>query len=344
MMNRVVPFHLFKTCIPVRGYNRSVIYDLQRNNYDYIPNDLYDILIDYEGVSFEKLSEDYSKENQIILFEYFEFLLKKEYIYFSLLDNSHFPEISKEARTPYEVNTLVLDLFKKENLEEYIKLKNYLKDCNIGAVSIRIFHKEFDIDSIEKYLDLFSNSTCRSIEFWLPFESDTIVDIEVFLEELTIKNPRLFRINIYNHISERIITLENSHSQIIYYKSNLTQKVKTKVCLENMIVNFQLFVESLKFNTYYYKKLYIKDFNLVFNSPMEEIFLGTLDDVNLDSAISSLSNSSIFNIKKDDIEDCKICEFRYMCTDSQLPVLNKDKTYTLPIKCNYNPVTSKWID
>ena len=48
-MNTLLPFKLFANCIPVKGINRSTICDLQRGNYDFIPNDLYEILKFQEG-------------------------------------------------------------------------------------------------------------------------------------------------------------------------------------------------------------------------------------------------------------------------------------------------------
>ena len=38
-------YFLFESSRPIKGYNRSIIYDLQRRTYDFIPNDLYAQLI-----------------------------------------------------------------------------------------------------------------------------------------------------------------------------------------------------------------------------------------------------------------------------------------------------------
>ena len=40
-----IPFHVYSNCIPIKGNLRSAIYDLQRNDFDYIPNSLFEILI-----------------------------------------------------------------------------------------------------------------------------------------------------------------------------------------------------------------------------------------------------------------------------------------------------------
>lgn len=45
------------------------------------------------------------------------------------------------------------------------------------------------------------------------------------------------------------------------------------------------------------------------------------------------------HIKKDDIEICKDCEFRYICTDCRVQV---DHKYARPNTCIYNPYTNLW--
>jgi|AntRauTorckE5430_2_1112549.scaffolds.fasta_scaffold03484_7 hypothetical protein len=47
-MNPQLYFQLFACCLPVKGSSRSVVCDIQRNDYQLIPNILYDILIDYK--------------------------------------------------------------------------------------------------------------------------------------------------------------------------------------------------------------------------------------------------------------------------------------------------------
>ena len=42
-------FKLFASCIPVKGFIRSMIYDLHRFNFELIPNSLYKILTKYKN-------------------------------------------------------------------------------------------------------------------------------------------------------------------------------------------------------------------------------------------------------------------------------------------------------
>ena len=65
-------FKLFADCIPVKGKRRSIIYDLTRNIYKYIPNDLYEILITFEGKTIEHVKNHFDKKNSLVIDEYFQ--------------------------------------------------------------------------------------------------------------------------------------------------------------------------------------------------------------------------------------------------------------------------------
>ena len=86
-----IPFRLFANCIPVKGVKRSTICDLQRGRFHIIPNSLYDILVNYEGVTLRYLSSQIDEGNQSVLEEYFKFLIEQEYIFFS--EEENFPKL-----------------------------------------------------------------------------------------------------------------------------------------------------------------------------------------------------------------------------------------------------------
>ena len=60
----------------VKGAAQSVVYDLQRKIYEYIPNALHDILIEYNGKTIQDIVDEYGEENKEVLVEYFEYLLQ----------------------------------------------------------------------------------------------------------------------------------------------------------------------------------------------------------------------------------------------------------------------------
>ena len=82
MISSAKNIKLFATCISVKGVNRAIICDLQRNTYVFIPDDLHDILLLHDGKKIFDINKYYNNQYDEILDEYFEFLLKNELFYF----------------------------------------------------------------------------------------------------------------------------------------------------------------------------------------------------------------------------------------------------------------------
>ena len=59
MVNDTKYIKLYANCIPVKGFNRSVICDLQRSDIKLIPNDLFELL-SFQDI---KISEIKAKHN-----------------------------------------------------------------------------------------------------------------------------------------------------------------------------------------------------------------------------------------------------------------------------------------
>ncbi len=49
-----------------------------------------------------------------------------------------------------------------------------------------------------------------------------------------------------------------------------------------------------------------------------------------------------WRIKKDMIDVCKICEFRYICPDCRVFITDDTDILSKPKKCNYDPITAVW--
>src|SRR5436853_3628120 len=94
-------FRLFYDCIPVKGYTRSIICDVTRHHFDFIPNSLYFILTEYADKSLETIFKDFDKEDHPTLIEYLEYLFDKEYIFWCTKEElKFFPNEQLKFETP----------------------------------------------------------------------------------------------------------------------------------------------------------------------------------------------------------------------------------------------------
>ena len=193
-----ITYHLFSTCIVIKGINRSCVYDLQRGDFDYVPNTLTDILLDTKESTFDKLYNSFaSLDDKKVINHYFNFLNEKEYIFFSKLKKKYFPKISNEFNRPYNISTLVVDIDNSES--EFLKLiKKNIIDSKVECLVLRILNSDFD--NILKILIFLDGIQTRIIQLF--------VDKNVCIEESQI---------------EQILEV-NNRTSIIYKLSNLTTK------------------------------------------------------------------------------------------------------------------------
>lgn len=74
---------------------------------------------------------------------------------------------------------------------------------------------------------------------------------------------------------------------------------------------------------------------------------GNIKDTRLEEALQHKDFKKYWSLTKDNIEVCKDCEFRYICTDcraftEQSHSSNDGLDISKPLKCGYDPHTGKW--
>ncbi|WP_449401633.1 SPASM domain-containing protein [Chryseobacterium wanjuense] len=83
------------------------------------------------------------------------------------------------------------------------------------------------------------------------------------------------------------------------------------------------------------------------NCPAMPQNFGNIKDTTLEKAVNHLDFKKYWNLTKDNIEICKDCEFRYICTDCRAYTErtnnnNDGLDISKPLKCGYNPYTGEW--
>lgn len=125
----------------------------------------------------------------------------------------------------------------------------------------------------------------------------------------------------------------------LYNRDMLVRKLITKNNFTRPL-NPKLFIKRKHFHNCFSNKLYI-DVNLdIYPCVMERrlkhgnIFLHSIYDI-LDPKVT--------NLNKDNIEGCKVCEFRYSCFDCR-PDSRSEDPRAKPWYCTYDPYTATWLD
>lgn len=68
---------------------------------------------------------------------------------------------------------------------------------------------------------------------------------------------------------------------------------------------------------------------------------GHIQHTKLKECLEKEDFKKLWHIKKDEIEICRDCEFRYLCPDCRVFTIS-DNLYSKPKKCNYDPYKNSW--
>jgi SPASM domain peptide maturase of grasp-with-spasm system len=323
-------YKLYACCIPVKGSKRSVLMDLQRGGFIFIPNDLCDILIENEVIDKDLLQIKYSGSNKSTISEYLDYLLKEEQI-FQTNDAVFFPKLNTQFEIPYRLNNCILDYAENStyNLE-----KALLKIDNIGCSFCEIrFFCDFNFDYLIRLEKIIEDSKFRSIDILIKYSTKLNLD---FLFVFINRFPRIGKILIYNSPKNRFYNSFKKH-RIIFKKSKILNESNCGVINPLLFdINNDFYFESLKYNNCLNQKLSIDSNGKIKNCPSFKKDYGNIEIANLETVLLDKNFKEVWKIKKDDVKVCKDCEFRYMCSDCRVYTIN-NKLFEKPLHCKYNP-------
>lgn len=324
---------LFATSIPVKGYLRSAIYDLNRCNYDLIPNAFYSVLKEQSFANWNATNV----EGEAL--EYYQFLRDKDHIFEE--DKSevgHYPPLSLDYEYPYIITNTIIYLSKGKDYTKTIELLDAINCVQIAIVSEEVITS----NDLKAFLELTNDKCFASVEIRINY-SELITIAE--LEELMATYLRISEIILYN-FPENLEVSPDFKYKIITHKHRFDLKEPIHQDPYFFIINMPLFFESQAFHTYFNKKLFIGKNGELKNTPETEAVFGYIDDVDsLEPIVTTKEFTTYWNANKDKCDVCKDCEFRHMCIDNRVPIKRngKDEWY-FNTPCDYNPYIGKWAN
>lgn len=331
-------FKLFANCIPVLGAERSIVCDLQRVGFHFIPNVLFEILSEHSDKKIEEIKSYYDNEADAIIDEYFKFLEDHELGFFTN-EPECFPKLKNVWKTPSVVNNAIIDVDSNSN-HDYFKINSQLDRLNCKAVEIRIY-SEMSCADLKDILSHFKDTRLQHI---LLIVKDSVQIKREDLESIISENQKI--IGIVVHSSNRTIfaNIDDGNSSLITYsKQKIDSASHCGLIQTNYFSpNIDTFFESLNHNSCLNKKIAIDKNGEIKNCPSMLNSFGNIKDITLESAIDYPDFKKHWNTTKDLIEVCKDCEFRYICTDCRAYTEEPDNQFSKPLKCGYSPYTNVW--
>lgn len=328
-------FHLFSCCIPVKGFRKAVICDLQRNIIQPIPLPLYEMLAQsadkQELKTVDDIIEKYGLKDKLLIEEYLTFLYHNQFGYTtdSPVSNVHIDLTEyKEENT---ITNAIVD-YEACSMHSLESIAPQLDVLNCLALELR-FYYPVSSEKLDNELRSLDGTSIHTLELVLEYSEDFNLEKILKLKESL---PIL-----------RKITLSNSCENTVYYRDELTiifthDLIRDERCcgVTNefyCIAETKLFIESVHFNSCLNKKIAVDKQGFIRNCPSMRNHYGHISVKSLFEALKDEQFRKIWTINKDQIEVCSDCELRYVCQDCRAYIEDEGNPYSKPIKCKYNP-------
>lgn len=328
-------FVLLGRSVPVKGARRSVICDVMARRLRLIPNDLYELLAKNTCVRVNELADSRPAEQARKLREHLAALASEGYGFWT--DE---PEGFRAIEFPREgsarCTNAIIDIDRGTE-HDYDSLFAQLDGLGCEALQIRAF-TELPRDTITWIVLLAEKQRFRHLELILKADGDLDSG---FVDALCREHRIISRVVVHSskEASRRII--EPFPIEVVHVQEHLNLSQCGRVDPAAFVVNAWHVGEAQQCNSCLSRKIGIAaDGSLKPCPSMSRAFGNTRTD-RLGDVMSNPDFQAPGSITKDQVEVCRDCEFRYVCTDCRAHTVDGG-LYSKPASCRYNPYTATW--
>ncbi|AEA45335.1 grasp-with-spasm system SPASM domain peptide maturase [Fluviicola taffensis] len=326
-------FIFFSNCIPVYGVEYTAICDFQNGKIHHFDSNLKELiqLID-SRISLKQLENRYIEEKDGLANFLHYFYEKGIGMYTNEVES--FPRLPIQWDHPSKVTNAILDF----GIETDYSVKSILDELDYFRckhIQLRFF-EVIPLQILHDVLSVFKESDVLSID--LIFNDD----IPLFeLKKLYLVTSKINSVTIFNAKEDQIV------GNLPFLISYLNRKISNEkscglITKEHLSTGLHLFMESHFHNNCLNRKISIDKDGNVKNCPSMNWDYGRVQTGNLKEKILQALNHEVTQIKKSEIEVCRECEFRMVCTDCRAYLEKPSDMYSKPLKCGYNPKTGIW--
>ena len=258
-----------------------------------------------------------------------------------------FPKIEMTWQNPNKITNLIFDIEENTSLENLVKLNNEIGNLGVEALMIRCFYT-YSLKVLKELIIVYADSPLnylKDIQIDIVYQKGYEKEFLKIINEISILSI-VSSINIYS--VEIINSMKFKSDKISIIQKKIINHKNCGVIDDNInSIDLNLISESQKHNSCLNRKLSIDAKGNIKNCPSIPQNYGNINDTTLEEALNHKDFKKYWNITKDQIEVCKDCEFRYICTDcrayTERTHFNKEGLdISKPLKCGYDPYKGEW--
>jgi SPASM domain peptide maturase of grasp-with-spasm system len=343
-------FILSRECKVVSGATKALICDYGRRELFTIPRQYSHVITMINRNNLYDFYKELDADSKTQFNEFLEFLLGNE-IGFITHTPDHFPAINEQwlgneailsnaiidiGTSPYSYKHVITELATMGNPDLQIRIFRYAEISEIRSLlQLCILHR---FRYVELHLTHIREGEENEIK-QLIYDYASLSFIFLYgqkgskSEEIKIQRDKLPPL-LFGYIHYLAQELIDEHSCGIINLTNVNVGLN----------DIQVYYELKSHNGCLNKKVAIDKEGYIKNCPSMKEAFGHADEDNLSKIINSEAFRKKWHIKKDDINICRDCEYRYMCTDCRAFLQEPEDIYSKPLKCGYDPYTGEWKD
>lgn len=332
-------FKLFANCLPVKGAFRSTICDLQNGSFCFIPNALFYILTELQSLTIGRTKARFAEVQHAIIDQYFRFLLDNE-LGFLCDEAERFPPMNLTFLRSEQITNAIIDVRIRSD-HPYDDILVQLSELGCSAIQFRFFD-EMSLAQIEGILRMTRRHALRHVDIVVRYTPE--MSDEALLR-ITTEYPAISGIRVHSAPVTRDVENLQKIVRISFRQSSYDAVDHCGfVHPTYFAINLEHFSEAQNFNTCLNRKISIDAAGTIKNCPALHSAFGNVRTTRLAEVAAMEQFQEMWAIKKDDIEVCSACEFRYICTDCRAQLTDLSDIRSKPAKCGYDPYKGTWSE
>jgi len=332
-------YKLHSHCFLTKGPLRSIIVDLERRRYETIPCDMHDLIDSFKDghANWAAILDPYAHEDRMVLNQYLDWLLTKEYVFKYDTTHQNLKPVPLIYESAFLVDSAIIDL-SSDSKYSVPKVLAELAVLRCKSLQIRDYDG-YHARALTEAILMADDSFVCNIHVLLKATERSLA-----LEKMLLTSPRVSSIVIHGCSARLISDLrEFSDKRLTYTPTLVTNEACCGAISERYFtVNHRCASLGLFGNTCLYKKISVDRFGNIKNCPSSIESYGRLQETTLESALEDQHFRSLWHITKSQVEVCKDCEFRMICTDCRAYRKDMSNLLSKPLKCNYDPYSAQW--
>jgi len=333
---------LYSNCLPVKGISRSVVVDTQRSQMFFIDNMLFDLLSEARQKKWGLLLDEYDEESQKVIGDMLDFLEKNDLCFWAS-DPELFPEIDLEWDAPALITNAIID-WNSRSTHDYPTIFKSLAGLGCRDIQLR-FYEEVETDRLLSILYLLEDSYIKSVEFIVRYKDEYTKE---FLNALVDEHTKIKTITVHSSPRDDAYRISRSvgvsgMGTIMLVRQEINSSSHCGLVSSDYFTfsTVQTFAEFKSFNSCLNRKVGIDVEGNIKNCPSMDRIFGNINTDRIEDAIDE-KFKSLWHINKDQIAVCKVCEFRYVCSDCRAFTKDPRNLFDKPLKCRYDPYKMEW--